>query len=339
MMNSTTANQECKVPPGTIISGKWHGNQYQIIKPLGHGANGVVYLAKGKAGYSALKLSENSMSITSEVNVLKHFSKVRDSSLGPFLHDVDDWLKPGRSSAIAFYAMEYIQGPAYLDFIKGKGSEWISVLVIQLLSSLEQLHMGGWIFGDLKPDNLIVSSSPVKLRFVDVGGTTQKGRAIKEFTDFFDRGYWGMGNRKADAGYDLFAVAMIIINSAYPKRFSRNGEGKQLLFRKIEEHPYLKKHKRLLQKALCGEYINAEEMRVDLIRNLKYEEKTVRAPVKKQVSVNKQTSPAQSNHSAAPKRRAQKRKRKRITGFLDAVLVLTGLFVLYMLYIYHFLLP
>lgn len=338
MMNNTTANQACKVSPGTIISGKWHGNHYQIIKPLGHGANGVVYLAKGKAGYSALKLSENSLSITSEVNVLKHFSKVRDSSLGPFLHDVDDWAKPGRQSAIAFYAMEYIQGPAYLDFIKGKGYEWISVLIIQLLSSLEELHKGGWIFGDLKPDNLIVSSSPVKLRFVDVGGTTQKGRAIKEFTDFFDRGYWGMGNRKADEGYDLFAAAMIIINSAYPKRFSRNGEGKQLLFRKIEEHPYLKKHKRLLQKAICGEYISAEAMKDDMIRSLEYGEKTASAPVKKQVSVNKKPVPAPGS-TAAPKRRTQKRKKKRLTGFLDAVLVLTGLFVLYMLYIYHFLLP
>ena len=39
----------------------------------------------------ALKMSDNGMSITSEVNVLKSFAKVQGSALGPSLLDVDDW--------------------------------------------------------------------------------------------------------------------------------------------------------------------------------------------------------------------------------------------------------
>ena len=52
-----------------------------------------------------------------------------------------------------------------------------------------------------------------------------KGRAIKEFTEFYDRGYWGLGSRKADPAYDLFAVAMIMINAVYPKRFNKTEGG------------------------------------------------------------------------------------------------------------------
>src|SRR5690606_41741098 len=52
-----------------------------------------------------------------------------------------------------------------------------------LFRSLTRLHQSGWIFGDLKLDNLIVMTNPPRLRWVDVGGTTQKGRAIKEYTD------------------------------------------------------------------------------------------------------------------------------------------------------------
>ena len=37
------------------------------------------------------------------------------------------------------------------------------------------------------------------------------GSSIKEFTEFYDRGYWGLGSRKAEPSYDLFAVAMIMI--------------------------------------------------------------------------------------------------------------------------------
>ncbi|WP_347836547.1 hypothetical protein [Gracilibacillus sp. JCM 18860] len=56
-------------------------------------------------------------------------------------------------------------------------------------------------------DNLIVSRNPVRLRWVDVGGTTLIGRSIKEYTEFYDRAYWQMGTRRAEPSYDLFALA------------------------------------------------------------------------------------------------------------------------------------
>ena len=67
---------------------------------------------------------------------------------------------------------------------------------MQLLNDLDKLHQNGWVFGDLKPENLIVTGPPPKIRCIDVGGTTIKGRAIKEFTEFYDRGYWGLGQEK-----------------------------------------------------------------------------------------------------------------------------------------------
>ena len=107
------------------------------------------------------------------------------------------------------------------------------MLVLQLLTSLADLHKHDWVFGDLKPDNLIVTTPAYKVRCVDVGGTTVIGRSIKEFTEFFDRGYWGLGSRKADPQYDLFAVAMIMVNAVYPTRFSKKGEGYTQLKEKI----------------------------------------------------------------------------------------------------------
>jgi serine/threonine-protein kinase len=214
---------QCKAAPGTLIEGKWHKHRYTIMKELGYGANGRVYLALRNNQYAALKMSSNVASITSEVNVLKSFAKVQASALGPSLLDVDDWVT--KSGNIPFYVMEYIQGPDLLSFIEQKGHAWLPVLMLQLLTDLEKLHRSGWVFGDLKPENLIVTGPPVQVRCIDVGGTTLKGRAIKEFTEFYDRGYWGLGSRKSDTEYDLFAVAMIMINTAYPTRFTKNGGG------------------------------------------------------------------------------------------------------------------
>ncbi|PGT90940.1 MULTISPECIES: protein kinase domain-containing protein [Bacillaceae] len=342
-------NQACNLSPGTTIVGKWNGESYTIIKALGQGATGSVYLGDSRQGKVAIKLSENSMAITSEVNVLKHFSKVQGTSLGPSLLDVDDW-KDHSQKLTSFYVMEYVQGKNFLEFVEQRGIEWSTVLTLQLLTNLEKLHQEGWVFGDLKPENLIVSGPPPKIRCIDVGGTTQQGRSIKEFTEFFDRGYWGMGNRKAEPTYDLFSVAMIIINAAYPKRFKKmsDRDGQAQLMDKINQHPFLNQHRDVLQQALLGKYTNAQEMKSGFIqllsnkaskdkpRSQSYQtrvSKQQQSPPKGRQSTKKKTQP-QPQHSRTQVKQNKKKQKKR-SHVLETLVILIGVFVVYSLYVYH----
>lgn len=254
-----------KIYNGTVIVGKWNKNSYTIVRELGYGANGIVYLANGNKGQVAIKLSDQSINIASEVNVLKSFEKVQGERLGPSFLDVDDW--ETNKGIVCFYVMEYIQGPNLIDFISQKGTVWAEVLILQLLTNLEALHENGWIFGDLKPENLIVSSSPVRLRCIDVGGTTKKDRAVKEFTEFFDRGYWKMGSRKAEVSYDLFSVAMIWINLGYPNRFSMDKNNPNQLIDLVRKHAYLSKYQNVIIAALKGQFTSALEMKEAIIYN------------------------------------------------------------------------
>lgn len=318
-MNSSLKNL-CKVQPGTIIEGKWHKNRYTILKELGFGANGIVYLAQFHNQRVALKMSDNGMSITSEVNVLKSFAKVQgSSSLGPSLIDVDDWAT--RNQTISFYVMEYIEGPDLLSFIKQKGTGWIEVLILQLLSDLHTLHEKGWVFGDLKPENLIVMGPPPRIRCIDVGGTTIQGRAIKEFTEFYDRGYWGLGTRKAEPTYDLFAVAMIMINTEYPKRFNKSTGGINQLQGMIRQAKSLHKYEQVIMNALKGNYPSAKEMRTDMLRSLNEPVKQVQPSSKRQVT-----------RTAVQQNRQSKRKRK--GGWVETTLIVMVISLLYVIYIY-----
>lgn len=83
MMNDALTSLACSLKPGTTIKGKWNGNTYTLRKQLGKGANGIVYLAEASDGHVALKVSDDSLSITSEVNVLKSFSKAQSVTMGP----------------------------------------------------------------------------------------------------------------------------------------------------------------------------------------------------------------------------------------------------------------
>ncbi|RFB10938.1 protein kinase family protein [Bacillus sp. HNG] len=338
MMNNTTKSQVCKVSPGTVITGKWHKKSYRVVRPLGQGANGIVYLAESIDGPVALKISENGVTITSEVNVLKHFSKVQGSALGPSFIDVDDWMRPGFSSPISFYVMEYIRGESFLSFIEKRGKEWTGILCLQLLSDLDRLHQEGWVFGDLKPDNLLVAGNPPKIRCIDVGGTTVQGRAIKEFTEFFDRGYWGAGSRKAEASYDLFAVAMIIINAAYPNRFTKTDQPVKQLKSIIANTDSLRKFDTVLYHAIDGKYQRAAEMRKDLVMKLSPANKD-HAPAQKTRSARKSqarpkaTSQSQAGSNVSRANRRLKPKKQK-GGVLETVLLLLFVSLGYLLYLY-----
>ncbi|PKG22489.1 protein kinase domain-containing protein [Niallia nealsonii] len=333
MMN--TSKSPFRIHSGTVIKGKWHGNNYTILKELGFGANGTVFLAECKLGQFALKISDNGLSIISEVNVLKSFAKVQGYSLGPSLVDVDDWVT-GRGT-ISFYVMEYIKGPELLTFISQKESSWINVLMIQLLKDLQVLHDNNWVFGDLKPENLIITGPPTRIRCIDVGGTTIRGRAIKEFTEFFDRGYWGLGTRKAEPSYDLFAVGMVIMNIAYPKRFNKTTGGIAQLKAMIQQKKELRPFENVLMQAFMGKYSNANEMKQALLQlssGSKVMKNTIDTSSANQVKSQTATPKQKTATNQNTRSRQLVKKRKRKTGVLESLLLILIISLLYFFYIY-----
>ncbi|RSK25500.1 protein kinase family protein [Bacillus sp. HMF5848] len=333
---NTWKNQDINFTAGTVIVGKWHKHSYTIVKVLGKGATGVVYLVRTQKGFAALKVSFNGMSVTAEVNVLKAFAKVQGSTLGPSLLDVDDWEDRGKQP-VAFYVMEYIKGESMTHFVNNHGTEWLPVLILQLLDNLSGIHDIGWVFGDLKPDNLIVSGPPIRIRCIDVGGTTMQGRAVKEFTEFFDRGYWGFGSRKAEPSYDLFAIGMIMMNAAYPNRFDKTDQPRLQLRQKLENSNLLKPYREFIWRALNGQYQSAKEMRQSLLTILSKNSSTRKAQTSSQQTPpnKKRVAATGSRHVTKPSKNKQTRgKTTRKRGFIETLFIAILLLLAYGFYIY-----
>jgi serine/threonine-protein kinase len=197
--------------------------------------------------------------------------------------------------------MEYVNGVSLPNFIERNGMEWSSIFIIQVLSLLDKLHHKGFIFGDLKTDNLLVTKEPNKIQWIDFGGVTQIGRAVKEFTEFFDRGYWGLGSRKAEISYDLFAVTMIFIHLHCKKQFLKNGLGINQIEQVITQTQTLKPYKEFLMKGLKGEYTNASAMKQAL---LMYEQK-INATKKKNSKKDQVTTAQTMNQTRQSKKQNQ----------------------------------
>ncbi|WP_096186164.1 protein kinase domain-containing protein [Evansella halocellulosilytica] len=325
---SSKKNQVCKLSINEQITGKWQKKTYRIIRELGYGATGTVYLVDSDRGPLALKIASEAMSISSEVNVLRHFSKVQGPSLGPSFFDVDDYVFRGK--VYPFYTMEYINGQPFLPFLKAKGPEWIRVLSIQLLNDLQKLHEIGWIFGDLKPENLLVTENPTRVRWLDVGGMTRTGRSIKEFTEFFDRGYWGLGSRKAESSYDLFSVSMLMINCAYPSRFEKAGkDGKSFLVNKVKKRAILHPYMPIILKGLDGKYLSANDMKRDLLE-------LIQSPASNKRNDNQRNKKMRRYQPSNRKKRsnADTFGKSRWLGVFESLLVASFLLILYILYLF-----
>jgi serine/threonine protein kinase len=258
-----TENLPIRLLPGDRFTSRWNGKQITVDRWLGEGANGSVYLAHFPDGPShcALKIGNDAYSLQSEINVLQLVG-----GGAPRILLSDDGDMHGRS--FPFYLMSFIPGVTLGKLTRDAAgiSKTLPFAAYgeRLLHQLTELHSNGWAFGDLKPDNVMVSREG-DVRLVDYGGTTMFGQALKQFTELYDRGFWRAGGRKADAAYDLFAFAMLMLEAAGHGRVLRvaantsQRRNRAALITIVEESPVLIPFAPVLKRMLRSDIATSQE--------------------------------------------------------------------------------
>ncbi|MCD1261875.1 protein kinase [Paenibacillus athensensis] len=248
--------------PGSQVRGKWNGHVYTVERMLGAGANGLVVLVrKGRFKY-ALKAGFETVDHQSEINTLRKLSQT-ETSFKHFLVDVDDLVVDDKE--IPFSVMRYIEGMNLSQFLQKNGRDWIFVIGGKLLKRLTELHQSGFVFGDLKIENMLVSGYG-DVELVDFGGVTPKGRAIKQLTEVYDRGFWMAGERVAEESYDLFSFAIVMLKALDGKnRFAGflqtlpQTRDMEQLYAMMRENPAAAQLAPFLRKALQGQIATSQE--------------------------------------------------------------------------------
>ncbi|WP_223069018.1 serine/threonine protein kinase [Paenibacillus caui] len=263
-----TTSTDLALTPGTVIRGRWHEGRYIVKRLLGRGANGIVYLVQQEGGsrYFALKLGFDTVDLQSEINVLKTLQKQEAGRRGgqptSYLVEVDDIQLP--EGQIPFYVMRYVKGEPLSAFIARKGADWLDLAGLNVLRQLRKLHEAGWVFGDLKPDN-IMAAPYGEVELIDYGGVSQIGRSVKQFTEWYDRGYWNAGSRTADVAYDWFAFSVVCIHLLAGDELKKAARGlpqtrtAEDLLAIVAGKPSLKPYAGWLKRAISGSFATSEE--------------------------------------------------------------------------------
>ncbi len=151
-------------PAGTFVDllpGATIGGAYEIIRLIGQGGMGEVYLAMHKAlgKKCALKVIPPEQ-VTEEgwrrfqlearaVAKLEHKNLVRVTDLG--IHE----------GCLPFYAMDYIEGRNLAEILEHDGPmplQTVLEIFLQVCDGVEAAHRGGILHRDLKPANIMVST-------------------------------------------------------------------------------------------------------------------------------------------------------------------------------------
>lgn len=215
------------------ITGRWTGRTYTLLKRLGAGGIGEIYLVQDAAGaLFALKISTDLISITKEYRFLCSFKK---KSFVPRVYDLDDFDKQGKS--YYFFTMEFIQGYNLKSALNNKSMHIRTKLTLMcvIIRIIMDINAEGFIYTDLKHENIMIDGKNGMVRLVDFGSLVKPGSTIKEYTPMYDRLCWGKGRRLADKHYQTFVLTILLISMILNRSLDPNKEKLELVLSNLRK--------------------------------------------------------------------------------------------------------
>lgn len=204
------------------IRGKWSCKTYTLIKRLGAGGIGEIYLVADDYGKSfAMKISEDLVSITKEYCNLNKFA---GKCFAPRVYELDDFRKNGK--LYHFFIMELIEGCTLRDALSKEKLTFGSKLdIVRIVANaLKGINDQGYVYTDLKYENIMIDKRNNLIRLIDLGSITPIGDRVKEYTPMYDRSKWNAGSRTADLTYQVFAILILLISMLLSKDINPDTE-------------------------------------------------------------------------------------------------------------------
>jgi serine/threonine-protein kinase len=197
-----------------VIIGRWSKKRFRVIRPIGSGGFGTVYLVEDVdcGTKKALKMSRNTLALVREFTILQKLNK--DNNLGIVVLPVDmlDDALVG-NTLYTFIIMDYLEGENLKQLVRKRRFSIKETLAFGYLMGtlLGLMHRYGYVYCDVKPENVMFDQAHGQFRLVDFGGVREMGRSVVQYTPAYDRASYHCGLRSADPGYDLFALTCLMI--------------------------------------------------------------------------------------------------------------------------------
>jgi serine/threonine-protein kinase len=276
-----------------LLSGATRGfilGGYRLLRPLGEGGMGKVYLAVNDANERFAVKVLPPQKIQEESNILRRFQREMDLSTRCLHPNLARTIEVGKNGDVHFMVMEYIPGKSLYDLVKSNQGGPLSVpdaarLFVDLLDGLEAAHRAGLVHRDIKPSNIMITpQGAVKLldlglaRALDEDGGITRANVVLGTLDYASPEQLKDAAR-ADQRSDLYSVGCTLYFALTGSAPFEGGDMINKIFKQRMEDPAPLEVKapgvpaafsaivrKLMSKNPRERYQSAAELRADLVR-------------------------------------------------------------------------
>lgn len=144
---------------------------YQVVKTLGRGGMGAVYLARQISLDRNVALKVMNPQWAKNPTFMARFTREAYAAAQLVHHNVVQVYDIGEDRGISYFSMEYVEGQSLQDLLKKEGKldpEMAAGYVLQAARGLKFAHDRGMIHRDIKPDNLMLNTEGI-VKVADLG--------------------------------------------------------------------------------------------------------------------------------------------------------------------------
>ena len=152
-----------ELPKGFILGGR-----YQLMRVLGRGGMGIVYLATDRSLDEIVAIKMLHVNSPQIADMLKHETKLARKITHRNIIRIYDF---GELEGVQFVSMEYVKGTTVKGLLKRVGRLPLGIglrISKQVCEGLEAAHEQGVIHGDIKPENVILNARG-EIKIMDFG--------------------------------------------------------------------------------------------------------------------------------------------------------------------------
>ena len=194
------------------------GSQYQLVRLLGRGGMGAVYLAREPAldRAVAIKVLPPEASDSSSRERFRREARTAAKLTHPNIVPLHTF---GEADGMMYFVMGYVQGESLADRLRREGQlspDEARRLLAQIADALDYAHRQGVVHRDIKPDNILLDDSSGKPMLTDfgvakasVGGETLTAVGTALGTPHYMSPEQASGERDLDGRSDLYSLGVM----------------------------------------------------------------------------------------------------------------------------------